>query len=95
MIGENCYVLSGTRKYVEPRLFQKRYTKILILACVAYANIHVLRHTFATRAIALGFDIKALSEILGHASVKFTLECYVHSSDELKKMYMERQTICS
>jgi len=90
----DCYVLSGTRKYVEPRLFQKRYTKLLILACVAYANIHVLRHTFATRAIALGFDIKALSEILGHASVKFTLECYVHSSDELKKMYIERQTIC-
>ncbi|MCL2446577.1 MAG: site-specific integrase [Oscillospiraceae bacterium] len=91
----DCYILSGTRKYVEPRLFQKRFTKILVLACVMHINIHVLRHTFSTRAIALGFDIKALSEILGHASVKFTLECYVHSSDELKKMYMERQAICS
>jgi len=89
-----CYILSGTRKYVEPRLYQKRYTKILKSAGVTYTNIHVLRHTFATRAIELGFDIKALSEILGHASVRFTLERYVHSSDELKKKYMEKQAVC-
>jgi len=93
--GLDCYILRGTRKYAEPRLFQKKYKKILALAGVAYAKVHVLRHTFASRAIALGFDIKALSEILGHSSVKFTLERYVHSSDELKKMYMERQAICS
>jgi len=90
----DCYLLSNTKKYVEPRLYQKRYTKILKSAGIAYANIHVLRHTFATRAIELGFDIKALSEILGHASVRFTLERYVHSSDEMKKKYMEKQVVC-
>jgi len=89
----DCYILSNTKKCVEPRLFQKRYAKILVLAGIAYVNIHVLRHTFATRAIELGFDIKALSEILGHASVRFTLERYVHSSDELKKKYMEKQSV--
>jgi len=92
--GLDCYILSGTRKYVEPRLYQKRYKKILALAGIAYITVHVLRHTFATRAVALGFDIKALSEILGHASVRFTLERYVHSSDELKKTYMEKQAVC-
>jgi len=90
----DCYVLSDTRKYVEPRLYQKRYAKVLESAGVTYANVHVLRHTFATKAIELGFDIKALSEILGHASVRFTLERYVHSSDEMKKKYMEKQVAC-
>ena len=38
-------------------------------------------------------DIKTLSEILGHSSVKFTLERYVHPSDEHKKMNLEKLEI--
>lgn len=48
-------------------------------------NFHALRHTFATRAVENDFEIKSLSEILGHATVNFTLDRYVHSSEELKK----------
>ena len=43
-------------------------------------NTHCLRHTFATRCVENNSDIKALSEILGHSSVKITLEKYVHPS---------------
>jgi len=39
---------------------------------------------FATNCIELGFDIKTLSEILGHSSVGITLNRYVHSSMERK-----------
>lgn len=51
-------------------------------------NFHALRHTFATRCVELGFDVKSLSEILGHASVNITMNRYMHSSMELKQKNM-------
>ena len=89
----DCYILSGTKKYIEPRLFQKRFKKALELAGVAYVNVHVIRHTFATRAVERGFDIKNLSEILGHSSVRFTLDTYVHGSIEQKKQHIEKMAV--
>ena len=53
-------------------------------------NYHILRHTFATRCVELGFDVKTLSEILGHASVNITMNRYVHPTLELKKENMQR-----
>ncbi|HRK92685.1 MAG TPA: tyrosine-type recombinase/integrase, partial [Ruminococcus bicirculans (ex Wegman et al. 2014)] len=49
-----------------------------------------IRHFFATNCIKLGFDVKALSEILGHSNVSITLDRYVHSSFEQKAEYMNR-----
>ena len=57
---------------------------------IELANYHALRHTFATRCVELGFEIKSLSEILGHSNVNITLNKYVHSSIELKKQNMEK-----
>ena len=54
------------------------------------ANFHSLRHTFATRCIETGVDVKCLSEILGHASVNITLNRYVHPSMELKAKNLNR-----
>ena len=53
-------------------------------------SFHSLRHTYATLCIEKGMDIKTLSELLGHADVKITLNTYVHSSDSLKKKYVKR-----
>lgn len=47
-------------------------------------GVHALRHTFATRAIESGMDVRTLSEILGHTKVSLTLQLYVHSSMETK-----------
>ncbi|MFR2451432.1 MAG: tyrosine-type recombinase/integrase [Clostridia bacterium] len=49
-----------------------------------------MRHTFATICIEIGMDIKSLSEILGHADVSVTLNVYVHSSDKLKRKFLEK-----
>jgi len=57
---------------------------------ISDANFHALRHTFATRCVEVGFEIKSLSEILGHASVNITLNRYVHSSFELKRSNMSK-----
>ena len=90
----NTYLLSGECKTViEPRTMQNRFKTYLKEAQIADANFHALRHTFATRCIESGFDVKTLSEILGHSSVKITLDRYVHSSMELKRSNMGKLTL--
>lgn len=90
----NTYVLSGECKSViEPRTMQNRFKSYLNKAQIDDANFHCLRHTFATRCIEAGFDVKTLSEILGHSSVKITLDRYVHSSMQLKRRNMDKLSL--
>ncbi|MCM1269786.1 MAG: site-specific integrase [Ruminococcus flavefaciens] len=84
------FVLSGKTKPTEPRTMQYRFAKILKKADLPSVHFHALRHMFATSCIKLGFDVKTLSEILGHSSVEITLNRYVHSSFEQKVAYMNR-----
>lgn len=87
----NSYILSGEYNLIiEPRTMQNRFKSYLAQGQISDANFHSLRHTFATRCIEAGFDIKTLSEILGHSSVKITLDKYVHSSMQLKRLNMEK-----
>lgn len=72
---------------------QYRFKKYIGLANIDPANFHALRHTFATRCVEIGFDIKSLSEVLGHANVNITLNRYVHSSFELKTENMNKLTL--
>lgn len=54
-------------------------------------GFHSLRHTFATRALECGMDVKTLSEILGHKNATVTLNRYAHSLMEHKKeMILEK-----
>lgn len=53
-------------------------------------HFHTLRHTFATRCVEVGFEIKSLSEVLGHSSTTITLDRYVHSSLQLKRTNMDK-----
>jgi integrase len=84
-----AYVLSMPGgKFVHPRTVQLLYAKLLKTAGVPYHSFHALRHTFATRAIELGADIKTVSEILGHANASITINRYVHSLGEQKRKMM-------
>ena len=53
-------------------------------------GVHSLRHSFATRAVEAGMDIRTLSEILEHTQVSLTMQLYVHSNMETKKKEMEK-----
>ena len=84
------YVVSDSENFVSPRTFDYRYRTILTEAGIKIVNYHILRHTFATRCIRSGMDIKTLSEILGHSNVSITLNTYVHSSIEQKRLQLEK-----
>ena len=84
------YIVSGAERPTEPRTLQYRFASILKNVGLPSVHFHALRHIFATKCVKLGFDIKSLSEILGHSSVEITLNKYVHSSFEQKEEYMKR-----
>ena len=77
-------------KFVEPRLLQMKFKKYAKECGIENATFHTLRHTFATRCVEMDFDIKTLSEILGHSNVKTTLNKYVHSTMEQKTKQMNK-----
>ena len=80
-----CYILSNSEKYIEPRTYRKYFNKILKENKIKPFNFHSLRHTFATNCITLGCDYKTVSELLGHANVNITLNLYVHPRYSQKK----------
>lgn len=91
---DNVFVLTGTsKKFVEPRTFENIFKRYLMECNMEIVNFHALRHTFATRCIEKGCDVKTLSEILGHANVNITLNRYVHSSMEQKRKWMSEMTL--
>lgn len=85
----DCYLLTGTDKPLEPRTLQYRLKALLKKINLRNINFHSLRHSFATGCIENGTDVKTISEILGHSSVKITLDRYVHSSFKRKQECMD------
>lgn len=89
--SKDAYLLTGhSRLFVEPRTMENRFKTILKNCGIRNASFHVCRHTFATRCVEAGFDVKSLSEILGHANVNITLNRYVHPTMELKHENMKK-----
>ena len=85
------YILGTSYKpIVEPRVMQYKFQQHLKEIKIEGASFHTLRHTFATRAVEAGIDIKALSELLGHSNVQTTLNRYVHSSLSHKRDNVEK-----
>jgi len=90
-ISSNTYFLTGEAgRYIEPRTYQNHFKSYIASSGIKDANFHTTRHTFATRCVELGFELKSLSEILGHANVNITLNRYVHPSFDLKRDNMNK-----
>ena len=77
-------------KYCEPRTFQFVYERLLEESDVEYRNHHCCRHTFVTRCLELGGDIKTISELVGHSGVSVTLSVYAHSQMQTKERLMDK-----
>lgn len=89
----DAFIITGNAKLPDPRTMQYRFKTLLVKIGLRYINFHSLRHLFATNCVELGFDVKTLSEILGHSTVEITLNRYVHSSMERKRQCMDMLSI--
>jgi len=90
---ENDYILTASPKHTEPQTYYSRYKTFLRQHNLGDYTFHELRHTFATHCVDMGFDIKSLSEILGHADVSTTMNLYVHPTLQMKKRQMDMLTM--
>lgn len=63
---------------------RERFTKLTKELGVRSLNFHALRHTFATRALESGMDVRTLADVMGHANAGITLNVYTHSMTDHK-----------
>lgn len=85
------FVVVGKSEYgAQIRSYQRTFDIVLKKLNIPHKGIHALRHTFATRALEVGMDIKTLSEILGHKNPTITLQRYAHSLMEHKTEMMNK-----
>ena len=84
------YIVADGDKPVFVRSYQRAFELLLKKLHIPHKGFHSLRHTFATRAIECGIDVKTLSEILGHKNATITLNRYAHSMLEHKQDMMNR-----
>ena len=89
--NDENYILSGMPfQALDMRTIQYRFKYYLTKANIVDANFHSLRHTFATRCVEADVDIKTLSEMLGHSSVKITMDLYVHPTMDQKRRCVDK-----
>lgn len=89
--SNSVYVIaSDSGKVISVRAYQRSFELFLKRLNIPHKGFHSLRHTFATRALECGMDVKTLSEILGHKSANVTLNRYVHSLMDHKREMMNR-----
>jgi integrase len=70
---------------MDERNVLRRFQALLAIAGLPRMRIHDLRHSAVAILIAQGLNVKAISELLGHSSVAFTLKVYGHLFEQAKQ----------
>lgn len=86
----HTYVFTSDDRPLDPRSLQRRFAQFTKEIGLSGVHFHTLRHSFATRLIELGVDMKTVSVLLGHSSVKTTLDFYVHSLLEQQRLAVDK-----
>lgn len=71
-------IVNSKQNPVLPSNFERCFHTILKNANIREYGVHALRHTFASLLFRKGIDVKIVSELLGHSTVKITYDTYVH-----------------
>ncbi len=88
--SKSSYVINEGNKVIPVRSYQRSFELMLNSLNIKHRGFHSLRHTFATRALECGMDVRTLAEILGHKNPTVTLSRYAHSLNEHKIAMMNR-----
>lgn len=83
-------VISSNGKPITTRSYQRSFEILQDKLHIAQRGFHALRHTFATRALECGMDVKTLSKVMGPKNSSVTLNRYAHCLSEHKKAMMNR-----
>lgn len=84
----NTWGLCFTNKIGEPitpKVLFDQFKKLAAAAGIPNARVHDLRHTNATLALVNGDDVKTVQANMGHATAAFTLQRYVHATEQMKR----------
>lgn len=84
------YVFGREGRAAEPRTMQRRFKRLAAQLGLGNVHFHTLRHSFASRLLEIGVDLKTVSVLLGHASSRITLDFYAHSLPEQQRKAIER-----
>jgi integrase len=80
------FIFGKEDRPADPRLIQKHSKKMVQSLGLDGVHFHTLRHSYATRLLEMGVDIKTVSSLLGHSSVQTTLSFYAHSTPEHRRL---------
>ena len=90
----DAYVFGKASAAADPRTIQRRFSRLAKRLGLSGAHFHTLRHTFATRLLELGVDVKTVSALLGRSSARTTLDFYAHSLSEQQRAAVAQLSAC-
>lgn len=86
----NLVFPTETGGYIDPGNYNRKFYKVIKACGLPKANPHALRHSFATRALEAGVDLKTTQELLGHSSIDITANLYTHALMAHKRKEVEK-----
>ena len=90
----NSYSIDGTIKRIisvyNQRESKEAETENREPELLPHISVHILRHTFCTRSVESGINIKTVQYLMGHSEIATTLNIYTHVNAEQVKSEMKK-----
>lgn len=81
----NLVFCNGIGQPIDYKTIAKVLARAAKKAGIPHVNLHALRHTYATRGLENGIELKVMQELLGHSTITMTADIYSHVLPEAKR----------